>query len=564
MAIVRKFLGALNPFRLIGWLLVTFANWRKVRFGKLDYVMLAVPPKMPALPEGRGWLRRRVMGQAPLSLLELDQTFKRIAADPRAKGVILYLRDFEMGIADIQTLRDSIVWLRGQGKRVVCYAHTYSFRMYYVASAANDIILQEGGELETLGIHIAPVFLKDALDAIGVEVDVVAISPYKSAGDILARNDISPEVRDMMNWLLDSNYEMVVQSIATSRHTSPEAVKAMIDGAPYLDEDARKAGFVDALLKEEGIPAYLEAKDLVPWEKAQKALIKPRRKRHGKYVAVLPVGGLIIEGESQKPPLEIPLPFVAEERMGSITVVQQVRQIMQDKSAAAVVLYIDSGGGSATASEAMHSALSELAKDRPLVVYMSNVAGSGGYYIATPAQWIVAQPGTITGSIGVINMKAVNDDMWKKLRVNTVELERGANVSMRSGMTHWTETQRQQVRASIERIYRQFVGHVSRSRKMTFEEVDAIGGGRVWTGTQGLQNGLVDELGGLNVAIKKAHELAGLPEYARAKIFHEKPKPLAPQLAEQANPAAALLYAQTGVEVVGSGRAQMLMPMVWK
>ena len=211
-----------------------------------------------------------------------------------------------------------------------------------------------------------------------------------------------------------------------------DAVKRMIDGAIHLSEDALEQGYVDGIMNEEALVTYLGVNKLTMWEEANQQLYLPVRDFSGRYVAVLYAGGMIVDGESATPPSDVPvpIPFVGGERMGDITVNQQLRNLMRDPACGALVLYIDSGGGSASASESMASALSEFAKSRPLVVYMGGVAASGGYYIATPAHWIVAQAGAITGSIGVIMGKLVNSEMLKKLRFNPVSYLRGDNADL--------------------------------------------------------------------------------------------------------------------------------------
>lgn len=202
--------------------------------------------------------------------------------------------------------------------------------------------------------------------------------------------------------------------------------------------------------------------------------------------------------------------------------VQQVRALMKDERAAAVVLFIDSGGGAVIAAEAMTSALEALAKTRPLVVYMNGVAASGGYEIATPARWIVAQPGTITGSIGVITAKLVTGGLREKLHAHSVEFTRGANANLFSDNAPFDEAQRAQMRASIVHFYEVFISHVARARGLTVEAVDAVGGGRVWTGAQAITHGLVDELGDVRAAIRKACALADLPDDTPVVIVEKK------------------------------------------
>lgn len=537
---VLNLAAALNPLRLLFRLWFMFGNWRRGRFKKLDYVLFVLPAKLPALPEQRGWLRSRVLGAPPLSLWELNQHFERIAADPRPRGVILHLRGAELPLADLQSLRDSFLRLRAQGKQVVCYAQDYSTDTYYLASAADKIVIQPGGMLLTMGYSIQATFLKDALETAGIQLDVVAISPYKSAFDQVSRSDFSTESRQMVDWLLDSRYTVLLEGIAQGRGVPVETARRIIDTAPHLSADALAEGFIDGIVGEEGLAAFLGVKHVVLWDKANKVLLKRWRKRARQYVAVLRLAGDILPGESGKPPVDlpVPLPLVGNERMGDLTVVRQVRALLKDKNAAAVVLFVDSGGGSVSASEAMTAALTELAKTRPVVVYMNNVAASGGYYISTPARWIVAQPGTLTGSIGVLTAKPITRDLWPKLRMNRIELIRGENSTLFSDQAPFTDAQRAQMRRMIETIYTQFIGIVARSRNLDTVAVDAVAGGRVWTGAQAKQHLLIDELGDVHSALAKAREFAGLPSDSPARLVVEKGKPLAPALAEQTNPAA--------------------------
>jgi protease IV len=560
--VVKNILRTLNPFRALHRAAFALANWRR-SFAKLDYIVITLPQTMPALPERRTWLQRRIRGAPPVSLWELDRLFEQIAGDARPQGVVLHIRGFQMGLADLQTLRGSIVQLRQSGKRVICFAQMYDTASYYIASAGDEVILQPGGEVMTLGLRQEAVFLSDALDMVGVSFDVVAISPFKGALDQFSRSDISPEGREQLNWLLESRYQLIVDGIAEGRGITPDAVRAMIDSAPYLDDAALAAGYVDGVLTEEGLARRLNVKHLIPLDRARRSLRRLWRKPSAQYVALLRVAGLMMPGESGAPPVNIPIPFVGGERAGDLTVVRQVRNLMRNKQAAAVILYIDSGGGASMSAEAMTAALAELAQDRPLVVYMNNVAASGGYYIATPAQWIVAQPGTITGSIGVVSAKPVTRDLWEKLHVNRIEFVRGLNAALYSDAIPFTEQQRARVFESVTHIYNQFVAHVARSRKMSSEAVDAVGGGRVWTGAQANAHGLVDELGSLHAALDKARQLANLPDHAPLVMVQGKGKPLTAQLVEQSNPAAALTYLRENIRALANGTTQMLLPLWW-
>ncbi len=552
-----------NPFRLIGRGRRGIVNRIRLRHKNLDYIALTLPAEMSALPQDRHWLLKRVQGEPPISLWELDEMFTRIAHDPRVGGVILTLRGVRMPLADIQTLRGSIRRLRERGKRVICHAQSYDLASYYLASAADQIMLQPGGDVTTLGLHQEAIFLKEALALAGVSMDVVAISPYKGAFDQLSRDTISPEGREQLEWLIDSRYEQIISGIAEGRGRSADEIRRMIDTAPHVDTDAVALSYVDAVIHEEGLYAHLGTEHVIPFDEAKKRLlIPPQTKKGGKYIAILEVSGLMIPGESGSPPVELPIPFIGGERAGDVTVVQQVRSLMQDEDAAAVILFIDSGGGAAIAAESMTSALEELSKTRPLVVYMNAIAASGGYYIATPARYIIAQPGTITGSIGVVTAKPVTGGLRDLLHVNGVEISRGANADLYSDSHPFTDRQRDQVRYIIEAMYGRFIERVARGRNMTIEAVDAIGGGRVWTGVQAKANGLVDELGDLQMAIRKARELATLPDSTSVQVVGGRVKNLPPQLAETVVPAAR--YLLENAHHIANGSAQVITPVEWR
>jgi len=562
---ISGILRTLNPFRGLRYAWHSLRNgWRRRHRG-LEGIVLTLPADLPALPEGRSWLLRRVLGAPPLSLAELDEQFEQLASDPRTRVVVLHLRGLNLALADLQTLRASVLRLRQKNRRVVCYAQDYDNATYYLAAACDEIVLQPGGALTALGLVANPVFFRQTLDTLGVQLDVVAITPFKGALDSFSRETISPEGRQQLEWLLDARYDLLLAGIASGRGIAREAAADLIDGAPYTPAAALAAGYVDAVLNEEALPAHLGLDELLSWEQAGPRLFRRwRASAADGYVAVLPLTGMIVPGESAEAPggLPLPLPLFDEGRMGDLTVVRQARALLGDEQAKAVVLWIDSGGGSAAASEAMAAALDELARDRPLVAYFNTVAASGGYYIATPAQWIVAQPGTITGSIGVVLAKAVTRGAFERFGVNRLEFTRGANAALMGDGAPFTEAQRALMRQSVEDTYRLFVGRVAASRRLTPEAVDAVGGGRVWSGQQALEHGLVDELGDLKAAVAKARALAGLPETAPAYLLDDKPdQPLGPQARQAADPAAGLRHAAATFQALAGGAALFLLPL---
>ena len=297
-----------------------------------------------------------------------------------------------MPVAQAQTLRQFIAKLRSSGKRVVAWSTGYDNTKYYVASEADEILLQTGGTAAPLGLSATAVFLVDALERVGVKADFIQISPYKSAADPLMRSSMSDEAREMSNWLADAYYDDFIQAIASGRKLEVSAAKALVDGAPYTDLQAVEAGVVDRLISEEDLPAYLGGGNkparMATWAAAQPRLLRPPPIPRGRYIGLIRIEGVIIDGRSQRPPFKspLPLPLVFDPRAGDLSVVQQARAVLADNRAAAVVLYVNSTGGSSSASEAMAAALQKVAAKKPLVAVMGPVAASGGYYVCTPAQ----------------------------------------------------------------------------------------------------------------------------------------------------------------------------------
>ncbi len=527
-----------------------------------DYVVFTLEGAYPELPSPRpGFLQRRLFPGAALSLRELGEQFHAIRQDPRIKGVVLNIRGLNLPVAQAQTLRDLVLQLGSSGKRVVAWSSSYDNARYYVAAAAGEILLQNGGSASPRGPRVSFVFLADALERAGVKADFVQISPYKSAADPLTRSGMSDEVREMSNWLMDSYYDDFVQAIASGRNLEAAAARDLVNGAPYTDLQALGAGVVDGLVSEEDLPAHLAAGGrparLAHWNTARRRVLRPSPAFPGRYVALIRVEGVIVNGRSQRPPGRppLPIPLVFNPRAGDITVVQQARAALMDRRVAAVVLYVNSEGGSASASESMAAALEKLAAKKPLVAAMGPVAASGGYYVCTPAQWISAQPGTLTGSIGVLAGKFVTASLWDKLLFRRESIYRGQQADFDSGERPYTDKERESVTEDIQRVYEVFLDRVAASRKMSREEADAVAGGRVWTGRQARERGLVDHLGGLEDALAKARELAGL--HPRAPVYE------IPMSREQSHPplpdpVSLLGYSLENLAMLGGGEALCL------
>jgi len=485
------------------------------------------------VPPPANFILRRIRPGGP-SLADLAAQFRTIAADRRVRGVVLHLRDLELSQAGLESLAELIVEFRSAGKRVVCWASFYSAISYQLAAGADEILLQEDGWIDSLGISRTYSFLAEAFQRVGLQADFLAIAPYKSAPDVFTRKGMSDEARQMATWLIDSAYQERVASIAAGRRIERTEAEAIVDASPLSDLRAMEVSAVDGLLSEEELPARLGGEPgparLESWEAARSTLRRLPPVRPGKYIALIPVEGTIVNGESSRPPirLPIPVPIVMEPRAGDLTIVQAARAALADRRAAAVVVYVNSRGGVSSASEAMRSALARIEPAKPLIVSMGPVAASGGYLVATAGRRIFAQPSTITGSIGVFSGKLAAGGLLDRVLIGRETVWRGRHSQIFDLERPFSPEEREIVWSFVRRSYDLFVQAVAKSRKLAVEAVDAIGGGRVWTGRQALERGLVDEIGGLDRAVSRARQVSGLPANAPVRLIQPGKRRIAP------------------------------------
>ncbi len=510
----------------------TFFWWFGNRIRKLrqvpDYILYTLEGDYSQIPQVGGNPLLKMFRPPKISLMELNEQICRIAEDTRVKGVVFLLRPLDMPLAKVDELRRLFQKLREAGKTVMTWAYTYDTNMYYLASAADKITLLPGGTLAPMGLYSQYIYLADALDLVGIKADFLQTAPYKSASDMFSRSGMSAEVREMGNWLADSTYAEILSKVSQGRKIDHDTAASLLDQTPCTDLQAVEIGAVDALLEEDDLPIFLGSAEeharLLPWDDAQKRVLKRRLKEPGRFIALLRIEGMIVDGHSSTPPVDlpIPIPIVFEERSGDVSIVNTIRQVISDERVQGVVLYVNSRGGSPTASETIRHALFKLAMKKPLVVVMGPVAASGGYWVSTPGKILIAQPNTLTGSIGVILGKFADQGLLKKLFINIETIKRGENVDIYSSEAPFNEAEKGQVGHYLKRTYDMFLERVSESRQFSLDEVDAIGGGRVWTGKQALENGLVDELGGLDLGLDKIREMTGLSERTHVQIYEPK------------------------------------------
>jgi protease IV len=495
------------------WRLIRNARARLLG-GPPEYVWIEVSGPLAEFETPVGFLRRRLsQGPSPPTLEKLRLWLDRITSDGRPRGVVLRIKKLDAGWAAIEELRREILAFRSRGGRVVAYfADPADIRSYYLACAADEILATPLADMNVVGMRTRVDFLRDALDNLGLEVEVVAVSPYKSAGERFVSNDFSRESREQAGRLLDRRFEAVVDAISDGRDLSSEEVRARIDLAPFGAREALSQGLLDGVLYEDELPARFGSEEqqarLAEWGRAQGSLRMPYRRRSRKKVALVTLSGAIVRGRSRRLPL--PLPFVGGEQAGSESVVGALRVAENKRRVAAVLFYVDSPGGDALASDLIWREVERISARKPVVVLMGNAAASGGYYVASAASHVVARSGTLTGSIGVLAIRPVALGLYEKLGINPVVLERGAHAGLLDPSRRPSPHELRVIEGQIGRVYTEFKDRVARGRKMVLSDLEGIAGGRVWTGSEALDLGLIDETGGFREALSKARELGGI------------------------------------------------------
>ena len=492
--------------------------WRLVRNARArllarppDFVWIEVRGPLEEFETPVGFLRRRLApGPRPPTLERLRAKLDRISADGRPRGVILRIKNLNAGWAAIEELRGEILAFRERGKRVVAYlADPVDTRAYYLACAADEILATPLASLNVTGLRARVDFLKDALNNFGIEVEVVAVSPYKSAGERFVRDDFSDESREQVERLLDRRYEEVLRAISESRGISPVEVQSRIDLAPYGAREAFSEGLLDGVLYEDELPDRLIREDrrarLAEWDRARRTLLLTYRKRSRKKVALVSLTGTIVGGRSRR--LPVPLPFVGGEQAGSDSVVAALRVAEKSRGISAVLFHVDSPGGDALASDLIWREVQRTNAKKPVVVLMGNAAASGGYYVSAPASHVVARRGTVTGSIGVLMIRPFTRGLYEKLGINPVALDRGARAGLLDPSRRPDDEERRVIEGQIQNIYAEFKDRVVTGRGIDAGDLEGIAGGRVWTGKEALELGLVDEVAGFREALRRAREL---------------------------------------------------------
>jgi protease-4 len=520
-----------------GWRedLVALRNWfRRRRKARLDYVVLPISGSLPERPgPPRSFLQRQLpLPPEPLSLQTLNERTQAIADAGNVRGVVLLLQELAFpGLSTVQNLRKTIQRLREAGKEVVVFTPYLDLSHYYAACAADRIIAPPGTQFEVLGLRVEAIFLRDALEQIGIEPEILQVSPYKTAFDMFDKSEMTEAQREQFNWLLDDNYDLITAEMAAGRGLSQEEMQALIDRAPFSSGEMLRSGLVDHIAYEDELPYLLARPEqtepgtdgkqngeegqrpkarLKSWTQARSLLLEKARHPTAKHIGVVTLEGAITMGPSRQPPIDIPLPFIGGATAGEETISRLLRKAEKDESMAALIFHVDSGGGSALASDLIWRQVQRIAREKPVLVYMGNVAASGGYYVSAAARHIMCQPGTLTGSIGVIMGRINSKELLERLHVERTSLQRGEHAGLYRDVRPMTPEERELLWQHLIDTYEQFKAVVREGREMDEEQLEPLAGGRVWTGRQAQAHLLVDSHGDFVDAIRLAAELAEL------------------------------------------------------
>ncbi len=444
----------------------------------------------------------QIQGGGDMTFSELVFTLYRAAEDESITALVMDMHGLRTDWAKIEEIRQAVGAFQAEGKPVIAYIDAVGTRDYALACQADQVVVSPEANLMVLGISAEMAFMKDTLEKLGMEADFVHVGAYKSAPERMTRTSASVANREMITSIVDDRYEALVQMMATSRGASTETVVGWINQGMFDGPAALAAGMADTIMYyDDMFEHHFADEDVTYIEDYQ--LSSPKKKHTTHKVAIIHISGVIMPGESRFDRFQGKL-------AGSETVTEELQSVSEDDDIDAVILRVDSPGGSALASDLIWNEIRKLQMNKPVIVSMSGLAASGGYYVACLADSIFADPGTLTGSIGVYAGKISRTKMYEKIGVNREFITRGDNALLFSDEGGFTPAQRVLFQNQMDNFYERFLAKVADGRDLTRDQVHDVAQGRVWTGRQGLEHGLVDELGGLRRAIDSAKWMVGL------------------------------------------------------
>lgn len=464
-------------------------------------------------------------GDATISLLQFKQVFKSAASDSKIAGVYLDISVFMSGFATAKEIRESLLEFRKSGKWVIAYSEVMTESAYYIASAADKVYLNPEGDLEFNGLAVEVSFFKKLFDKLEIKPEIFRVGDFKSAVEPFMLDKMSDANRLQLNELIEGINNEMIKEIAVSRNLEENKLKEISDKMMATNlQEAKKLKLVDSLLYYDQVLAELENKlgvtkesdiDFVKYNKYKKTVTNTKTSEN--EIAVIVAEGDIMPGKADPGTI------------GSTTFAKEIRKARNSKKVKAIVLRINSPGGSALASDVMWREVTLAAKEKPVIASMGDYAASGGYYLAMGANTIVAEPNTITGSIGVFSVLFdMSSFLGNKIGITFDEVKTGDVGELITVTRPLTEQEKRIWQKRTDAIYETFTSKAAEGRKMNVEDLRKVASGRVWTGTQGKERGLVDELGGFDDAVKIAAEKAGVADnykvrfYPKQKTFFEQ------------------------------------------
>jgi protease-4 len=447
------------------------------------------------------------------TVFEVTQAIRHAAEDTRVRSMVLHIETLGWGWAKVEEVREALVAFRATGKPLYATMAFGGEREYLLASAAETIGMQPADPLQLDGLAAGAMFFRGALDKLGVTPNFEHVGEYKSAVEQYTRKDLSPAGRVAEEAVIDDLYGAFLEAAAGARGMEVADMRSAVEAGPYLPFAALEAGLIDTVLYRAQLDTLAATQDGGPLPDTDfDTYTRASGRSRGPKVALLVASGVIAPGRSQVSPYD-------GEIAGSETLIDAIRDIREDGSIEGLVLRIDSPGGSVQASDEILGELLRCRKQMPVVVTMSDLAASGGYYIAMAADSIVAQPTTQTGSIGIYGGKMNISGLFEKLGLSIELFTRGPNATLLSPYADWSDAQRALFHAQLESHYANFLAYVAENRGITLEEADSLGRGRVWSGVSASRIGLIDGTGGFTRAFEMIRGLAGIEAGAEVQVL---------------------------------------------
>jgi len=459
---------------------------------------------------------RPYFGRQKASFITLLTTIYRASEDPSINEMVLSLKNLTLGFGQAQELRDALRFFKSKNKAIVCHLSYPNNIAYFIASTAESILMSPVSQLNLVGLRAELSFYAGTLEKLGVKADVLRIGDYKSAAERYTRRAATEQNRQQINRLLDDLYDQFVTGIAEGRGIPQDSVRKIIDGGPYISGEALKYALVDGLsYRDELDDNFLSALPEVSFKQyVSDTLVNDGWPAEPVLALVVAEGEIGFDGGGF-------FPFGTDDKATPSSMKQAFERVAREPQVRGVVFRINSPGGLALAGEEIYHSAHQTAEKKPLVVSMSNVAASGGYYIAIPSRRLFANPGTITGSIGIYGGKVDLSALYKKIDLGKELYTRGKFAGMLSTTRPFTNEERKKYYSHLKAFYDHFVDLVSNNRSLSVDSVDTLSRGKVWSGREALSNGLIDELGGLKRSLDYTASLLGLKNY-RLAVYPEK------------------------------------------